>query len=45
MLSIVVEVDVATVLGAETGPLFAVVGETVTAGSISARLERFGRPR
>jgi Domain of unknown function (DUF4331) len=44
VLSIVVEVDVATVLGAETGPLFAVVGETVTAGSISARLERFGRP-
>ena len=44
VLSIVVEVDVATVLGADTGPLFAVVGETVTAGSISARLERFGRP-
>ena len=44
VLSIVVEVDVATVLGADAGPLFAVVGETVTAGSISARLERFGRP-
>ena len=44
VLSIVVEVDVATVLGADAGPLFAVVGETVTVGSISARLERFGRP-
>ena len=44
VLSIVVEVDVATVLGPETGPLFAVVGETVVGGSISARLERFGRP-
>ena len=44
VLSIVVEVDVATVLGADVGPLFAVVGETVIGGSISARLERFGRP-
>ena len=44
VLSIVVEVDVATVLGADTGPLFAVVGETLVGGSISARLERFGRP-
>jgi hypothetical protein len=44
VLSIVVEVDVSAVFGADTGPLFAVVGETVTVGSISARLERFGRP-
>jgi hypothetical protein len=44
VLSIVVEADVATVLGTDTGPLFAVVGETVIGGSISARLERFGRP-
>ena len=32
VLSIVVELDVATVLGPDTGPLLAVVGETVTAG-------------
>jgi hypothetical protein len=44
VLSIVVEVDIATVFGADAGPLFAVVGETATAGSISVRLERFGRP-
>lgn len=44
VLSIVVEVDVAMVLGPDVGPLFAVIGETVTGGSISARLERFGRP-
>ncbi len=31
-LSIVVEFDVATVLGPDTGPLLAVVGETLTAG-------------
>ncbi|PZV16951.1 MAG: hypothetical protein DCF20_07320 [Pseudanabaena sp.] len=43
-LSIVVEVDIATLFGADAGPLFAVVGETVTIGSITARLERFGRP-
>jgi hypothetical protein len=43
-LSIVVEVELATLFGADVGPLFAVVGETVTVGSISARLERFGRP-
>jgi hypothetical protein len=43
-LSIVVEVDIATVFGAGAGSLFAVVGETVTLGSITARLERFGRP-
>jgi Domain of unknown function (DUF4331) len=44
VLSIVVEVDVATVLGTHAGPLFAVVGETMICGSVSARLERFGRP-
>lgn len=43
-LCIVVEVDIATLLGADVGPLFAVISETVTIGSISARLERFGRP-
>ena len=44
VLSIVVEVDVATIFGADAGPLFAVVGETVMGGSITVRLERFGRP-
>jgi hypothetical protein len=42
-LSIVVELDVATVLGPGTGPLLAVVGETLTAGH-PVRLERMGRP-
>jgi len=42
-LSIVVEFDVATVLGPGTGPLLAVVGETLTAGH-PIRLERMGRP-
>ena len=44
VLSIVIEVDVPTIFGADAGPLFAVVGETVTAGSLTVRLERFGRP-
>jgi hypothetical protein len=43
VLSIVVEVDAAEMLG-DAGPLFAVVGETATIGSITVRLERFGRP-
>jgi Domain of unknown function (DUF4331) len=42
VLSIVIEVDVARTFGTD-GPLFAVVGETVTAGSLKVRLERFGR--
>jgi hypothetical protein len=42
-LSIVVEFDVATVLGPGTGPLLAVVGETLTSGH-EVRLERMGRP-
>ena len=44
VLSIVVELDIATIFGADAGPLFAVVGETMIAGPITARLERFGRP-
>ena len=44
VLSIVVELDIATILGADAGPLFAVVGETMIAGPITVRLERFGRP-
>lgn len=44
VLSIVVELDVDRTFGPGAGPLFAVVGETVTAGSMQVRLERFGRP-
>lgn len=44
-LGIVVEIDVATIFGAGDGPLFAVVGETLVASSITVRLERFGRPQ
>jgi hypothetical protein len=42
-MSIVVEFDVATVLGPDNGPLLAVVGETLTAGH-PVQLERMGRP-
>jgi hypothetical protein len=45
VLSIVVELDVAAVLGAAPGTLFAVAAETVlSAGDLSLRLERLGRP-
>src|SRR5262249_54457166 len=44
VLSIVVELDVATVLGPAPGTLFAVAAETVTAGPLPMRLERLGRP-
>jgi hypothetical protein len=43
VLSIVVELDVARIFGSGDGPLFAVVGETLTTGSLKFRLERFGR--
>lgn len=43
-LGIVIEVDSATLLGKDHGSLFGVVGETVVAGKIPIRLERFGRP-
>jgi hypothetical protein len=43
VLSIVVELDVATVLGPDTGPLLGVVGETVTSRGHPVRLERMGR--
>jgi Domain of unknown function (DUF4331) len=43
VLSIILELDVATALGTDVGPLLAVVGETVTAGH-PVRLERMGRP-
>jgi hypothetical protein len=43
VLGIVVELDVATMLGRAPGTLFAVAAETVTAGKLPIRLERFGR--
>jgi hypothetical protein len=43
-LRVVVEVDYEPLLQKSRGPLFAVVGETVVAGNIPIRLERFGRP-
>ena len=43
ILGIVVELDVATMLGSAPGTLFAVAAETVTAGRFPVRLERFGR--
>ncbi|MEV5173362.1 DUF4331 family protein [Streptomyces flaveolus] len=44
VLSLVIEVDIATLLEPGQGPLLAAVGETVTRGAPSARLERIGRP-
>jgi hypothetical protein len=43
ILGIVVEVDVATMLGRAPGTLFAVAAEVVTAGKFPVRLDRFGR--
>jgi hypothetical protein len=43
ILSIVVEIDVATMLARAPGTLFAVAAETVTLGKFPTRLERFGR--
>jgi hypothetical protein len=42
-LGVVVELDVATMLGRATGTVFAVAAETVAAGQFPVRLERFGR--
>ncbi|MEV4739959.1 DUF4331 family protein [Streptomyces sp. NPDC049555] len=44
VLAIVVELDVAEVLGSDTGTVFAVAAESVTAGPYPVRLERLGRP-
>jgi len=44
VLSIVIEFEVLTMFSIGDGPLFAVVGETATAGAPTNRLERFGRP-
>jgi hypothetical protein len=43
VLSIVLELDVASVLGRASGTLFAVAAETVAAGEAPRRLERLGR--
>jgi uncharacterized protein DUF4331 len=44
VLAIVIELDIARVLGSDTGPLVAVVGETLTSHGHPFRLERMGRP-
>ncbi|WP_333772689.1 DUF4331 family protein [Streptomyces sp. IBSBF 3136] len=44
VLTIVVEFDVAGLLGSAVGAVFAVAAETVTAGPYPIRLERLGRP-
>ena len=44
VLTIVVEFDVAGLLGPTSGTLFAVAAETVTASPYPIRLERLGRP-
>jgi hypothetical protein len=44
VLTIVCEVDVATVSGPGGSPLLAVVGETLTSGGNPIRIERMGRP-
>jgi hypothetical protein len=43
VLGIVVELDIATMLGRAPGTLFAAVAEVVTAGRFPIRVERFGR--
>jgi len=44
VLSIVIETDCAPIIQAASGPLIAIVGETVVAGKLPVRLERVGRP-
>jgi hypothetical protein len=44
VLSVVVEVECASHLQADGGPLYAVVAETVAAGKLPIRIERVGRP-
>jgi len=43
-LAVVIEADCAPLLQRTGTPLLAVVGETVVAGKLSIRIERFGRP-
>ena len=44
VLGVVVEVDCEPLLQSSRTPLLAVVGETVVAGKLPVRIERFGRP-
>ncbi|HEY6713450.1 MAG TPA: DUF4331 family protein [Rubrobacter sp.] len=44
VLGVVVEADCEPLLQSSRAPLFAVVGETVVAGKLPVRIERFGRP-
>ena len=44
VLSIVLEIDAAAMFAPGSGPLLAVVGETVTSGWPPVRVERMGRP-
>jgi Domain of unknown function (DUF4331) len=44
VLTVVAEVDCRPLLQDGRGPLFGVVGETVVAGKLPVRIERFGRP-
>jgi hypothetical protein len=44
LLAVVAEVDCRPWLAQGRGPLFGVVGETVSAGGLPIRVERFGRP-
>ena len=44
VLGVVVEADCEPLLQSSRAPLFAVVGETVVAGKLPIRIERFGRP-
>jgi hypothetical protein len=44
ILGVVVETDCEPLLQSSSAPLFAVVGETVVAGKLPVRIERFGRP-
>lgn len=44
VLSIVIELEVAKLFARDDGPIFAIVGETVTTGLKKIRLERYGRP-
>ncbi len=44
VLSIVAEVEWASVFGSHNGPLFAVIGETLTRGKLPVRVQRVGRP-
>ena len=44
ILSVIAEINIAAFTKTGHGPLFGVVSETLTHGSLSVRLERFGRP-